>query len=71
MNQENFLDKAKGLAEEHKDTIEAALKSDQAEQISDKVLDGLADAANKATGGKHADKVQEFRDAADKKIGNE
>lgn len=66
----NFADKAKRFAEEHSDKIEDALKSDQAEQISDKVLDGAADLANKVTGGKYADKVQETRDNLDGKIGN-
>ena len=48
-----------------------ALKSEQAEGISDKVLDGAADLANKLTGGKFADQVQSARDAADGAIGNE
>ncbi|WP_307784916.1 antitoxin [Oceanitalea stevensii] len=46
-----------------------ALSSDKGEQTSDKVLDGAADLANKVTGGKHADKVQQGRDAADARIG--
>ncbi len=41
-----------------------ALKSEQAEEISDKVLDGAEDLANKVTGDKFADQV-------DGKIGNE
>jgi hypothetical protein len=45
------------------------LKTDKGEEISDKVLDGGAAAANKVTGGKHADKVQGARDAADKHLG--
>ncbi len=46
-----------------------ALSSDKGEQTSDKVLDGAADLANKVTGGKHADKVKQGRDAADERIG--
>ncbi|PYG02156.1 MT0933-like antitoxin protein [Georgenia satyanarayanai] len=46
-----------------------ALSSEKGEQTSDKVLDGAADLANKATGGKHADKIQQGRDAADDRIG--
>ena len=47
------------------------LKSDQAEQLSDKGLNGAADFANKVTGGKFADQVDGARKAADDKIGNE
>jgi len=53
------------------DKVQEALKSEQAEGISDTVLDGAADLANKVTGGKFADQVQSARDAADKHIGNE
>lgn len=45
------------------------LKSEKGEQISDKVLDGGAAAANKVTGNKHADKIRNARDAADKHLG--
>ena len=53
------------------DKIQEALKSEQAEGISDKVLDGAADLANKLTGGKFADQIDGARDAADGAIGNE
>lgn len=52
------------------DQTKKALKSEQAENISDKVLDGVADAVDKATGGKHSDKIQDAKKAADKKVGN-
>ena len=55
------------LANQAKD----ALKSEQAEGISDKILDGVADAVNKATGDKFADQVDGARDAADKAVGNQ
>jgi hypothetical protein len=51
--------------------VTEALKSEQAEEISDKLLDGVAGAANKVTGGKFEDKISEARDAADKQVGNE
>jgi hypothetical protein len=51
--------------------VKDALKSDQAEDISDKLLDGVAGAANKVTGGKFADQIDGARDAADKAVGNE
>ena len=48
-----------------------ALKSEKAEGISDKVLDGVAGFADKLTGGKHSDKIESARDAADKRIGTD
>ncbi len=53
------------------DSAKDALKSEQAEDISDKVLDGAEDLANKVTGGKFAEQVDGVRDAIDGKIGNE
>ncbi|UAJ81511.1 antitoxin [Leifsonia sp. ZF2019] len=53
------------------DTVKNALKSEQAEDISDKLLDGVADAANKVTGGKFESQIDGARDAADKAIGTE
>ncbi|UOQ58601.1 antitoxin [Leucobacter allii] len=63
--------KAKTFAEENADKVGDALKSEQAEGISDRLLDGAAGLANKVTGGKFADKVDEVRDNLDGKIGNE
>ncbi|MGO2750280.1 MAG: Rv0909 family putative TA system antitoxin [Pseudoclavibacter sp.] len=51
--------------------VTEALKSEQAEDISDKILDGVADAAQKATGAKFTDQIQGARDAADKQVGNQ
>ncbi|GGK92092.1 hypothetical protein JOE58_001597 [Curtobacterium luteum] len=51
--------------------VQDALKSEQAENVSDKVLDGVADAVKKATGGKFDDKIDGARDNVDKHIGNE
>ncbi|WP_226653761.1 antitoxin [Leifsonia sp. LS1] len=53
------------------DTVKNALKSEQAEDISDKLLDGVADAANKVTGGKFESQIDGARDAADKAVGTE
>ena len=52
------------------DQAKQALKSEKAEGISDKVLDGVADAVDKATGGKHSGKIQDAKEAADKKVGD-
>ena len=53
------------------DKIKNALKSEQAEDISDKLLDSVADAANKVTGGKFEDQINGVRDNVDKNIGNQ
>ena len=53
------------------DKIKNALKSEQAEDISDKLLDSVADAANKVTGGKFEDQIDGVRDNVDKNIGNQ
>ncbi|RPE77463.1 MULTISPECIES: Rv0909 family putative TA system antitoxin [unclassified Frondihabitans] len=67
-----FDDVTKKAQEFLKDNkVTDALKSDKAEGISDSILDAVASAADKATGGKHHDKIQQARDAADKKIGND
>ncbi|WP_336650988.1 MULTISPECIES: Rv0909 family putative TA system antitoxin [unclassified Leucobacter] len=63
--------KAGEFAKQNAGKIEEALQSEQAEGISDKILDGAANLANKVTGGKHSDKVTELRDNLDGKIGNE
>jgi len=62
--------KAGEFAKQNAGKIEEALKSEQAENISDKILDGAADLANKVTGGKHSDAVADVRDNLDGKIGN-
>jgi len=63
--------KAGDFIEDNKEQIDAALKSEQAEDISDKVLDGVAGVADKVTGGKFGDQIAGLRDAADGAIGNE
>jgi len=78
MAAEDFMKKAEDLAKqagdfisEHADEAKAALKSEQAEGISDSVLGGAADLANKITGGKFADQVDDVRENLDKNIGNQ
>jgi hypothetical protein len=53
------------------DKVKGALKSEQAEDISDKILDGVADTVKKVTGGKFDDQVEGARQAADKAVGTE
>ena len=70
MGIEDAVNKGKDLYEQNKDKIAEAVKSEQAEDISDKVLDGVADFAKKIAPGA-ADKIDEIRDNADKAVGNE
>ncbi|MBB4071169.1 antitoxin [Leucobacter sp. OH2974_COT-288] len=78
MSLENIKQQAEGLIAKGKEALNAnqgkvdeTLRSEQAEGVSDKVLDGAANLANKVTGGKFADKVAEVRENLDSKIGNE
>ena len=70
MGIDDIVGKGKDLYEQNKDKIAEAVKSEQAEEVSDKVLDGVADFAKKVAPGA-ADKIDEIRDGADKSIGNE
>lgn len=56
---------------DNKDTIDGAVHSEQAEGVSDGILDGVAGFANKVTGGKFEEQIDGARDAADKQVGNE
>ncbi|WP_314651682.1 hypothetical protein [uncultured Microbacterium sp.] len=67
---DDAVNKGKDFLEQNKDKIADAVKSEQAEDISDKVLDGVADFAKKIAPGA-AEKIDEIRDAADKQIGNQ
>lgn len=71
MGIEDAVNKGKDLYEQNKDKLAEAVKSEQAEDISDKVLDGAADLAKKVTPDEHDAKVDDIRDNLDKAIGNE
>lgn len=64
------VNKGKEFLEQNKDKIDEALHSEQAEQVSDKVLDSAADFVKKVAPGA-ADQVDGVRDSVDKSIGNE
>lgn len=70
MGIDDVVNKGKDIFEQNKDKINEAVHSEQAESVSDKVLDGVADFAKKVAPGA-ADKIDEIRDAADKEIGNQ
>jgi hypothetical protein len=66
---DDITGKAKEFLES--DQVKDALKSEQAEDISDKLLDGVAGAANKVTGGKFEEQIDGARDQADKAVGTD
>jgi hypothetical protein len=68
---DDLTKKAQDFIEENKDQIQEVLNSEQAEDISDKVLDGVAGAAEKVLGDEHADKIKAVRDNIDGAIGTE
>ena len=70
MGIEDLAKQAGDFAKDNADKIQEALKSEQAEGISDKVLDGLSDLAKKIAPDA-ADKIDEVRDNVDKSVGNE
>ncbi|MFT4259274.1 hypothetical protein [Microbacterium sp.] len=70
MGIEDVVNKGKDLYEENKEKVEAALKSDEAEGISDKILDGVADFAKKVAPGA-AEQIDDVRDNVDKAVGND
>jgi prolyl oligopeptidase PreP (S9A serine peptidase family) len=63
--------KAQDFVTENKDKIDEALNSEQAEDISDKILDSVSDAAKKALPDEHDAKIDDVRDNLDGKIGTE
>jgi phage terminase small subunit len=71
MGIDDVVNKGKAFLDQHKDKIEDTLKSEKAEGVSDKVLDAAADFVKKVAPDSVDAKVDEFRDAADKHIGNE
>jgi len=70
MGVDDVVNKGKDLYEQNKDKVDDALHSEQAEGVSDKVLDGVADFAKKIAPDA-SEKIDEIRNAADKSIGNE
>jgi len=64
---EDVTKKAQEFLKDNK--LKDALHSDRAEEVSDSILDSVANAAKKVTGGKFDDKIDKARDDADKKFG--
>ncbi|WZH39069.1 MAG: hypothetical protein PIR02_02480 [Microbacterium enclense] len=70
MGVDDIINKGKKLLDENRDKIEEALKSEKAEEVSDKILGGAADAIKKVVPTEQHAKVDEVRDKIDKNIGN-
>ncbi len=71
MGIDDLVNQGKDFLEKNKDKIEDTLSSDQAEQVSDSVLDAAADFVKKVAPDSVDDKVDGVRDTLDSKIGNE
>ncbi|MGB3732097.1 hypothetical protein [Microbacterium sp.] len=70
MGIEDLVNRGKELFEQNRDKVEEALGSEQAEGISDKLLDGAADLAKKVAPGA-AEQIDSVRENVDKAVGNE
>ncbi|WP_168915876.1 Rv0909 family putative TA system antitoxin [Microcella flavibacter] len=51
--------------------VKGMLASEQAEGVSDKVLDGVAGLADSLTGGKFSEQIDDVKGTIDEKIGDE
>jgi hypothetical protein len=71
MGVDDIINKGKELFEQNRDKIEEALKSEKAEEVSDKILDGASDAIKKVVPEEHQGKVDDVRENVDKHIGNQ
>ncbi|GAA3341953.1 hypothetical protein GCM10017714_28140 [Curtobacterium pusillum] len=67
---DEVTDRAKAFVDENRDKIEDALKSDRAEDVSDKIIHGLADGIKKVTAGKFDEQIDKAAQNLDDKIGN-
>ena len=66
---DKFINKAKNLANDPK--VREKLNSDKGEKATDSILDKAAGVAESLTNGKHTDKIQKARDAADRAVGDQ
>jgi hypothetical protein len=71
MGIDDLVNQGKEFLEQNKDRIEDVIKSDQAEDVSDKALDAAADFVKKVAPDNVDQHVDGVRDNIDKAIGNE
>lgn len=70
MGVDDIINRGKKLLDENRDKIDEALKSGKAEDVSDKLLDGAADAIKKIVPEEHHGAIDDTRANVDKHIGN-
>ena len=71
MGIDDLVNQGKDFLDQNKDQIQDALKSEQAEGVSDNVLDAAADFVKKVAPDSVDPHVDGVRDSVDKAIGNE
>ncbi|MBW9095647.1 antitoxin [Microbacterium jejuense] len=71
MGIDDIVNQGKEFLDQNKDKIDDVLKSEQAEGISDNVLDAAADFVKKVAPDSIDQHVDGVRDSVDKAIGNE
>lgn len=71
MGIDDLVNQGKAFLEQNKRKIDETLKSEQAEQVSDKVLDAAADFVKKVAPDSVDAKVDGVRDSVDQAVGNE
>lgn len=71
MGIDDLVNQGKAFLEQNKRKIDETLKSEQAEQVSDKVLDAAADFVKKVAPDSVDAKVDGVRDRIDQAVGNE
>ena len=68
---DDITKKAQDFVEENKDAINDALNSEQAEDISDKLLESVSEAAKKVVPEEQHDKVDDVAANLDEAVGTE
>jgi len=68
---QEVTDKAKAFVNENRDKIAEAVTDDKAEEVSDKIIHGLADGIKKVTGGRFDDKIDKTVKDLDGTFGND
>ncbi|GAA1644950.1 hypothetical protein [Microbacterium flavum] len=71
MGIDDLVGKGKEFLEQNKEKIDETLHSDQAEQVSDSVLDAAADFVKKIAPDSVDEKVDGIRDSIDSSVGKE
>lgn len=60
-----------GAVNQGKEKLNNLVHSDVTENVSDSVLNGVANVANKVTGGKFSEQIEDTKNNIDKNIGND